>query len=113
MAVLSAARWIGVPAMVLGELRAGFRGGRRADANEKALLEFLGDPVVEVTAKDDEASRIHAGLIADLKQAGTPVPSNDVWIAATALRDGASFVTYHGHFVAMPRVGRQILQPPA
>ncbi len=103
------ARTVGVPAVVLGELRAGFRQGTRSDDNERELARFLAQPVVSVLDVDEEAAAHWADLFVALRRAGTPVPSNDMWIAAVALRDGATVLTYDGDFVRIPRVGVQLL----
>lgn len=103
------AREVQVPAVVLGELRAGFRAGRRAEENERELTRFLSQPVVEVLDVDEEAASHYADLFVALRQAGTPVPANDLWIAALALRAGATVLTYDGDFVRIPRVGVRLL----
>ena len=103
------ARTVGVPAVVLGELRAGFRQGTRSDDHERELARFLAQPVVSVLDVDEEAAAHWADLFVALRRAGTPVPSNDMWIAAVALRDGATVLTYDGDFVRLPRVGVQLL----
>jgi predicted nucleic acid-binding protein len=48
------------------------------------LREFLANPVVEVLDVDEEVSRHYADIVTDLRTAGTPIPTNDIWIAATA-----------------------------
>jgi tRNA(fMet)-specific endonuclease VapC len=107
--VMSHASWIGVPAIVLGELRAGFLLGRRAEKNEAELETFLAHPVVAIVDVDDEAARIYAEIIVALRRAGTPVPTNDIWIASVAAREGAPVLTYDEHFAAIARVGARIL----
>jgi tRNA(fMet)-specific endonuclease VapC len=44
-----------------------------------------------------------------LRKAGTHIPTNDVWIAALAARDGATVLTYDQHFQLIHRVGAKIL----
>jgi len=107
--ILDRARNVYVPAVVLGELRAGFTLGRRRDANEVQLQRFLAEPVVEILDIDDEASSVYADLWVALRSAGTPVPTNDVWIAAVAVRHGATVLTYDHHFELIARVGAHIL----
>jgi tRNA(fMet)-specific endonuclease VapC len=107
--VMSHASWIGVPAIVLGELRAGFLLGRRAEKNEAELETFLAHPVVAIVDVDDEAARIYAEIIVALRRAGTPVPTNDIWIASVAAREGAPVLTYDEHFASIARVGARIL----
>ncbi len=103
------AEWIGVPAVTLGELRAGFRLGARPERNETLLQEFLAHPVVEVLPIDEEVSRHYAAMVTDLRRAGTPLPTNDIWIAATAARGGALVLTHDGHFEKIARVGALVL----
>jgi predicted nucleic acid-binding protein len=109
VALVDAAEWVGVPAIVLGELRTGFALGGRAEANERELGGFLKNASVEVLLVDDTCSRIYADIVVALRKAGTPLPTNDIWIAATAVRDGATVVTYDSHFRAIQRVGAIVL----
>lgn len=108
-ALLDGAEWIGMPAITLGELRSGFLLGGRREANEAELREFLSNPVVEELRVDGEASRHYAEIVVDLRRAGTPIPTNDIWIAAVAAREGALVVTYDPHFDRIARVGSVIL----
>jgi tRNA(fMet)-specific endonuclease VapC len=98
-----------MPAIVLGELRAGFLLGDRASANEAVLLKFLSNPVVNVLGVDAEVSRHYAEIVVDLRRAGTPISTNDIWIAAVAAREGALVLSYDVDFKAISRVGAVIL----
>ncbi len=106
---LDSATWIGVPAIVLGELRAGFALGRKAKENERQLAAFLRHSVVEVLDVDEAATRVYADIVVALRKAGTPLPTNDIWIAAVAGSVGASVLTFDAHFTAITRVGAVIL----
>jgi predicted nucleic acid-binding protein len=108
--ILDRAEWIGVPAITLGELRTGFLMGRRSDQSEKELTDFLANPVVAVLEVDDEVSRHYAGIMRDLRDAGMPLPTNDIWIAATAVRAGAVVLTFDAHFEKISRVGSLVLR---
>jgi tRNA(fMet)-specific endonuclease VapC len=110
--IIAAARAIGVPAIVLGELRTGFRLGTRPERNEAELRRFLAHPVVSVLEVDDEASSRYADLVVELRRAGTPLPTNDIWIAALAVREGLVVVTYDAHFAAMRGVAAHIVGEP-
>ena len=110
--VVTAASEVFVPAVVLGELRTGFRLGNRRLQNEKELRQFLASGAVRVVDIDDDVSSIYADIVIELREAGTPIPTNDVWIAASAAREAATVVTYDGHFGRVRRVGVRILPLP-
>jgi predicted nucleic acid-binding protein len=107
--IINAAREVFVPTVVLGELRTGFRLGGRAVQNEKELGAFLAVHVVSVVDIDNEVSSIYADLMTELRTSGRPLPANDIWIAACAIKSGAILVTYNEHFTAIHRVGSEIL----
>ena len=109
VAAISDAEWIGVPSVVLGELRTGFLLGAHAEKNEAELERFLLHPLVHILDVDDAASRIYAEIIAALRRSGTPLPTNDIWVASVAAREGASVVTYDEHFRKIHRIGSHIL----
>ncbi len=103
------AEWLGVSSVVLGELWIGFLLGRHREKNDAELREFLANPVVEVLGVDHQVARIYAEIVVDLRQAATPIPTNDVWIAAVAARAGATVLTYDSHFKSISRVGSLVL----
>ncbi len=106
---LDRAELVGVPTIALGELRTGFLLGRKAEQNESELVDFLDNPAVRVLVVDAEASRIYAEILIDLKKAGTPVPTNDIWIAAIAARNGTAVLTCDAHFERIARVGSVVV----
>lgn len=107
--LLDRAVWIGVPVVVLGELFAGFEGGLNKNRNLAALEEFLSAPVVEILPADRDIAEIFGEIIADLRRQGRPIPTNDIWIAATCARAGATLITWDGHFRSISRVSSLIL----
>lgn len=109
VAIVSTSRWLGVPAIVLGELRHGFHYGRRYDQNEQLLREFLGHPFVELLEVDDETSSHYAALTVQLRRLGRPIPTNDAWIAALSIRERAPVLTYDQHFKELPGVEAVVL----
>ena len=111
VALISTASWIGMTAIVLGELRAGFGLGKRRARNENDLDVFLSNSVVHALDVDDEAAQIYAEIILALRAAGTPVPTNDIWIAALAAREGVHVATYDAHFGLIARIGTHVLPP--
>ena len=108
-ALLDRAELVGVPTIALGELRTGFLLGGRRERNEAELEAFLDNPAVEVLQVDPETSRHYAEIVAELRQAGTPLPTNDIWIAATAARNGATVLTCDDHFESIARVGSIVI----
>jgi predicted nucleic acid-binding protein len=110
VAVIGSADWIGVPAVVLGELWLGFLLGGRLERNAAELAEFLDHPVVHEIAVDHDVARVYAEIVVALRKAGTPIPTNDVWIAATAAHTGTTVLTYDAHFHAIQRVGSIVLE---
>lgn len=104
-ALLDQAELVGVPTIALGELRAGFLLGGRRQRNERDLDVFLDNPVVQVLPVDSETSRQYAEIVAELRKAGTPIPTNDIWVAATAARNGTTVLTCDDHFERIGRVG--------
>ncbi len=85
-----------VPAVVLGELYFGALKSRRAEANLRRVEEFTtASNVLPV----DAGTAQHYGEVRDgLRRIGRPIPENDIWIAATALRHGLVLVTRDSHF---------------
>ena len=73
-----------VPAAVLGELHGGFEAGTRSRENRQALAEFLAEPFVSVIDADASVARQYGRVYAALRRAGRPIPTNDIWIAASA-----------------------------
>ena len=82
--IVDSAEWIGVPTVVIGELWSGFLAGGRRERNRSELDEFLSHPLVEELAVDREVAMIYGEIHRELRAAGTPVPTNDIWVAATA-----------------------------
>ena len=107
--IVDGAEWIGVPSIVLGELWTGFALGRRKKDNERELREFLSNPAVEELTVDAAVARVYAEIVVSLRETGTPLPVNDIWIAACAAKAGASVLTYDAHFRKIRRVGSIVL----
>ncbi len=100
--VLAGAETVYLSIFVLGELHAGFRGGDRRGENETMLREFLGRSTVRIMPADTMTAEIFGEIQHRLAKAGTPLPINDVWIAAHAKQSGSFLVTFDRHFSAVP-----------
>jgi tRNA(fMet)-specific endonuclease VapC len=104
--MLESATDVWVPFIVLGELKAGFLCGTRAAGNELLLHEFLRLPGVGVLFPDTETTDGYARLFAYLKRNGTPIPTNDLWIAALAVQHRLTLLSRDAHFKALPQVAK-------
>jgi len=93
-----------IPLVVLGELRAGFQGGSHASRNEVLLHKLLAKPTADVLLPDRETAEHYARLFVQLKRAGTPIPDNDLWIAALVLQHGLQLITRDQHFARIPQL---------
>ncbi len=89
---------IAVSAVTLGELKTGFLGGRQRHKNRELLQRFLQTPRVRTIVVDAETGDRYAQINDALRRAGTPIPTNDIWIAAGAMQFGLQLVTTDAHF---------------
>lgn len=95
---LTEAKIICMSIFVIGELYAGFKGGIREKDNRRLLNSFLKKSSVITIDASVETADFFGVIKNSLKQAGRPIPINDVWIAAHALEHGAVLVTRDKHF---------------
>jgi tRNA(fMet)-specific endonuclease VapC len=99
---LESADEILLPATMLGEVYAGFHGGNRLEENLSLLTAFRRQPGVAIVDTTDNVAQRYAAIVAILKRQGTPIPTNDIWIAAAALENGGRMIAYDSHFEAVP-----------
>lgn len=102
--LLEEAESVHVPLIVIGELRAGFAVGRKGRENEAVLQRFLMKPGVEILYPSDATTRHYASLFRQLRQQGTPIPTNDLWIAALVLERDLVLCSRDGHFRNIPQL---------
>jgi tRNA(fMet)-specific endonuclease VapC len=84
--------------VVVGELKFGFRNGTRFKENMDDLDRFLAHEAVDLLPIGKITSDRYSRIAAKLKQQGTPIPTNDIWIAAQAMEQGAELITSDRHF---------------
>lgn len=96
--LLKRVEYIGINSVILGELLAGFRCGNRECENRLELDQFLDSARVNTIPLDDETAEFYAQVFSELRQKGRPIPSNDLWLAASALQHGLALATYDDHF---------------
>jgi tRNA(fMet)-specific endonuclease VapC len=90
--------------VILGELRAGFRAGNRFRKNERELQIFSSSPRVRFVDITQETAERYAVIVLFLRKAGTPIPTNDIWIAASAMEHGLRVVTTDLHYQKVPQI---------
>lgn len=95
---LTRANIILISPVVLGELMFGFINGDRFKKNMEELNQFLNHEAVEEIQIGKITADRYSRIAAQLKRQGTPIPANDIWIAAQALEHGAELVTMDKHF---------------
>lgn len=95
-----------IPLFVLAEIKAGLYGGAQQHRNETLLRRLLAKATVAVLLPSRETAEHYARLFVQLKRAGTPVPDNDLWIAALALQHDLTLITRDQHFQYIPQLLR-------
>jgi tRNA(fMet)-specific endonuclease VapC len=95
-----------LPFVVVGELRAGFAHGRRQVENERTLRRFLLKDGVRVLFADDQTTHHYASVFRQLRQQGTPIPTNDMWLAALVLQHNLALHARDRHFDHLPQIVR-------
>jgi len=89
---------IGINPVIMGELLSGFALGNREEKNKEELELFLSSKKVKFFDIDRKTSEYYSAIYKDLRKKGKPIPTNDLWIAATAQQYGLSVFSYDTHF---------------
>lgn len=108
--LIDQAKWVGLPSVAIGELWMGFVQGRHIRKNQELLEAFLAHPLVEEIRVGGSVPRLYGEIAVDLRRQGTPIPTNDIWIAACAAATGSTVLTFDGHFRSVSRVGHIVLE---
>jgi tRNA(fMet)-specific endonuclease VapC len=95
-----------LPFIALAELRSGFALGTHGPRNEAVLRRFLMKPSVGILYADDQTTHHYANIYRQLRKQGTPIPTNDMWIAALVLQHSLVLCTRDTHFDALPQLPR-------
>lgn len=102
--LLQEADRIFISTVILGELLAGFMAGSNEKKNRALLDRFLASPRVSLVGLDDETAERYAVIVTHLRSKGTPIPTNDLWIAASAMQHGFKVITNDNHFLKVPHI---------
>lgn len=96
--VVRRASRVGINSIIIGELLAGFAAGSRQTKNRSELQQFLSANRVVLLMIDEVTADYYAAVYSSLRSKGRPIPTNDMWIATSALQHGFSVCTKDGHF---------------
>lgn len=96
--VLRQVELIGVSVISVGELLSGFKGGKRESENRQELGTFLDSPRVTLFSVDEYTAGHYCSILDQLRRHGTPIPTNDIWIASVAFQHGLPLFTRDRHF---------------
>ena len=91
-----------VSATVLGELYSGFQIGSLTEKNLTELQIFLSKPGVSTIAVTNEIAFRYGYIVKILRNQGTPIPTNDIWIAASTMETGSILLSNDTHFSNVP-----------
>ena len=95
-AVLRQQSVVAVPVIVLGEYQFGIQQSRERLHYEHWLAESL--PLFRLLVVDEETAARYAIIRNELREAGTPIPTNDVWIAALCRQHSLPLLSRDRHF---------------
>lgn len=96
--VVQAASALSISIVTLAELLAGVAAGSREAQNLQTLDEFQSVGAVGVLPVDRQTAETYARVYVQLRRDGKLIPTNDMFIAATAPRHGLALFTYDAHF---------------
>jgi tRNA(fMet)-specific endonuclease VapC len=91
-----------IPIIVAGELFFGAYKSTKRDANMELFQDILSN--FEILYVDDAVALSYALIKSDLAKKGTPIPENDIWIAATAHANNLSVATFDDHFACVLQI---------
>jgi len=94
-----------LPVIVIGEYRYGLKRSRERIARERWLDEL--EAIFEVLPIERSTTHHYAQIREELRTAGTPIPENDVWIAAIARQSGLEIASRDVHFDLVAGIRRE------
>ncbi len=104
VAIVRKSSEIHIPLIVVAELRSGFACGNKGPENEQILSRFLNKERVKLLSADEGTTFIYANLFRQLRTQGTPIPTNDLWIAALTIQHGLLLFSRDTHFNRLPQI---------
>ena len=101
-----------LPSIVYGELYYGFRHGKRFETNLKRLDQFAEEFDVQIIPVDLDVARKFGDIFAFLRRKATPIPTNDIWIAACCMSVGGTLLTSDDHFKNVDQIQVEFVDAP-
>lgn len=107
--ILSQSDEICLSVVSVGELTFGFLRGSMNQLNNAILYRFLSNPLTKLIDINSRIATTYGSIYFNLKNSGTPIPVNDIWIAACAVETNAKLITYDKHFLKIPNLLVELL----
>ena len=104
VAAIQSAPQILLSVTVLGELYAGFAAGSQTERNHEELNALLQNGRVQIVPIKKGTAERYANIYLYLRKLGRPIPTNDLWIAASAMEHSATLITADAHFNHIPQI---------
>ena len=104
--IIACASLVFVPLIVIAEQRAGFAHGTQQEKNERILTQFLNKDGVSVLCPTEQTTYFYATIYAYLRKHGTPIPTNDLWIAALVVQYNLTLYDRDSDFDNLPQLAR-------
>ena len=102
LASLSDAERLFLPLIAVGELEVGARGSGKPQKNLDALERLLKE--VSLILPDRATAATYGEIESKLRRKGRPIPTNDIWIAASAMQHGLEVLTADAHYARVPQI---------
>ena len=96
--ILKKAEEILISPIVIAEILIGFKLGTKEEQNKNEFYEFLDSPRLSVFEIGEMTAEHYSNIFLQLKKSGNPIPTNDIWIAASAMENGMPLATFDKHF---------------
>jgi tRNA(fMet)-specific endonuclease VapC len=108
--LLDSADEVYVPSIAIGELLAGFKRGNSEQRNKEVLARFLDLSRVGILSIDEDSAERYSVILDYLRLKGSPIPTNDIWIAACAMQYGLILISSDQHFLNLPQIVTEFLE---
>ncbi|HWF44519.1 MAG TPA: type II toxin-antitoxin system VapC family toxin [Candidatus Kapabacteria bacterium] len=96
--IFDSAERIIFPFIAVAEILAGFRLGTKEEKNRALFRNRLADERTSILYADFETAEHYSSIFAALRRVGTPIPTNDIWIAAIARQHELPLCSLDAHF---------------